>query len=158
MNQPSEYRVGVGASSILMIFIVLCLTTLGVLSFVSAKANLSLTDRRTQQVTAYYESNARADALIAEIDAIISEARKDADSFEETLADRLNNLDDVVSFKDSVVSLRLPVGTTQALNIDLQVLAQDAALRYSVIRHETVNTVDFQPDNSIKLLTEDPNL
>ena len=34
-----------GASSVLMIFVVLCLTTFGVLSLVSAKADLRLTDK-----------------------------------------------------------------------------------------------------------------
>ena len=50
MNKAPEDRVGIGASSIIMIFIVLSLTTLGVRSFASARSDLILTQRRQAQV------------------------------------------------------------------------------------------------------------
>lgn len=48
---------GMGASSILMIFVVLALTTFGILSFLSARADLRLTERAADHTVAYYKAD-----------------------------------------------------------------------------------------------------
>ena len=61
-------RMGVGASSILFILVILSLTLFAVLSFVQARSDAALTNRSAQSVEAYYEADARAQQAIAQID------------------------------------------------------------------------------------------
>lgn len=59
--------IGVGGSSVLAVFVVLCLTTFGVLSLVSARADLRLSQRSAEQVTRYYEADARGQFLLSRL-------------------------------------------------------------------------------------------
>lgn len=66
---------GTGISSILMIFVVLCITTFGVLSFVSARADLRLTEVNVDTVEKYYGAQRDAQRTLAELDALLLKAR-----------------------------------------------------------------------------------
>ena len=56
----SSKGVGVGSASIIVIFVLLCLACFGVLSFVSARADLRLATQTAKSVTSYYEADSRA--------------------------------------------------------------------------------------------------
>jgi hypothetical protein len=59
----------VGTSSIMMLFVVLCLTVLAVLSLLSANSQMTMTLRAANSVSAYYAADTKA----AEIyDAVVS--------------------------------------------------------------------------------------
>lgn len=58
-SNKSEYRVGIGASSVLMILVVLAMTALGLLSLGSARQTEAQTERNLQTTVAYYEAAAR---------------------------------------------------------------------------------------------------
>lgn len=60
-NHPS--LIGIGVISVLTVLLVLCLSLFAALTLTSAKADLSLSQRNAQQVTAYYEADAQAVAL-----------------------------------------------------------------------------------------------
>jgi hypothetical protein len=66
---------GTGISSILMIFVVLCITTFGVLSFVSARADLKLTEANAQTVQTYYSAEEKAQRILAQLDALLQRAQ-----------------------------------------------------------------------------------
>ena len=74
-----------GASSVLMIFVVLCLTAFGVLSLVSARADLRLTRRAVQAAEEYYAADAGTDALLGAVDNALAAARKETASGEDAL-------------------------------------------------------------------------
>lgn len=155
MNSQPEYRVGIGASSIIMIFIVLCLTTLGVLSFASARANLVLTERRQEKVEAFYQTDAKAQALIAAIDsALLKAAQQPAEEFEAHVK-ALSNIDASIQVKGgSRAQFSLPVGDTQTLEVELAIQEPGSAQRYSISKYQLMYTGEWAPDNSIVLMTE----
>lgn len=64
VNHPS--LIGVGVISVLTVLLVLCLSLFAALTLTSAKADLSLSQRNAQQVTAYYDADAQAVALYEE--------------------------------------------------------------------------------------------
>lgn len=66
-RQPASTGIGVGGSSILSVFVILCLTTFATLALVSAQADLRLTTRSAQSVTLYYQADAQAQELLAEL-------------------------------------------------------------------------------------------
>ena len=73
MKQKTEYRVGVGASSILMILVVLALTALSLLSLSSARNNQALSDRTLSMTVQYYEAAATAQRKLAAMDAALAQ-------------------------------------------------------------------------------------
>ena len=66
--KPNSSRMGVGASSILLILVVLSLTLFAVLSLVQARSDAALTDRTTLSVNAFYDADARAQQVLALMD------------------------------------------------------------------------------------------
>ncbi len=60
--------ISVGSSSILVIFVVLCLTTFATLSLVSANADYRLTLRVADETADYYAADAQAEELLMQID------------------------------------------------------------------------------------------
>lgn len=65
-------RMGVGASSILLILVVVSLTLFAVLSLMQARADAALTDKTARSVGAYYDADARAQQMLAQIDGALS--------------------------------------------------------------------------------------
>lgn len=156
MNKAPEYRVGIGASSIIMIFIVLSLTTLGVLSFASARSDLILTERRQSQVESYYNSVSLAQQMIAQIDSALLKAAATPETFEEAVG-AIGEIDSLITVDGMQISFQLPVGETQSLAITLDVHAPGGdAGRYSLSKHQLIYSADWEADNSIHLLTEAP--
>lgn len=80
MKTKRKFKMGVGMSSMLMIFVVLCLTTFAVLSYVTANADAKLTQKAEQKVTAYYTADSEAQRLIGELDGRLVYAREKAAS------------------------------------------------------------------------------
>lgn len=67
--------INVGGASILVIFIILCLTTFATLSLVSANADLRLTEKAAKATTEYYAADTRAEETLALIDAMLQDRR-----------------------------------------------------------------------------------
>ncbi len=61
--------VGLGAPSILLIALTLCLTVFCTLAFLSAQADLKLSERALSSTAAWYKADAQAQVLLSEIDA-----------------------------------------------------------------------------------------
>lgn len=76
-----EFHVNVGSSSILLIFVILCLISFATLSIVSANADAKLSRRVEERTTAYYEACNQAQEDIAGLDNTLASVY--ADSFDE---------------------------------------------------------------------------
>ena len=72
MRQPIRMSASVGGPTILTIFLVLCLATLGTLSLVTANAEARLADKTAAAVAAYYEADARGEAFLADTAAALA--------------------------------------------------------------------------------------
>ena len=64
--------VSIGGSSILVIFVLLCLTTFATLAMVSAAASFRLAQRVAEASDAYYAADSRAEEILAQISYIVS--------------------------------------------------------------------------------------
>ncbi len=67
-SMKADYRVGVGASSVLMILVALAMAALGLLAFGSARMTETLTRRNVDVSAAYYEAAAKVQEKLCEID------------------------------------------------------------------------------------------
>lgn len=68
MKNGYRANAGVGASSIMLLIVVVCLTLFSVLTFVTARNDAALTTRFTQSINAYYDADARAQNRLAALD------------------------------------------------------------------------------------------
>lgn len=79
MNKKN-YGVNIGSSSILMIFVLLCLVSFATLSIVSANADYKLSQKVTYRTHSYYEACNRAERYLADLDTKLIECYRTAAS------------------------------------------------------------------------------
>jgi hypothetical protein len=71
MDKKLKMGVGIGGPSIIMIFVVLCFTTLGALSLMTANADWKLTNKVAASVSEYYAADNKAEELLSSADALL---------------------------------------------------------------------------------------
>lgn len=74
---------GVGVASMLMIFVVLCLTTFAVLSYVTANADYKLTREAAEAAEAYYAADAQSAEALAQFDEQLARCEQESEAAEE---------------------------------------------------------------------------
>ena len=103
-KRASALSFGPGAPSLILIFVVLSMTVLGMLAMLSAKNDYGLSVRSIQVVQAQYALNIQAEERRAEIDQIIAECRDNNDSLDALLAELSERLpEDVLLEKDDTL-------------------------------------------------------
>ena len=149
MNDSLHFR-GLGASSILMIFVLLCLTTFGVLSLVSAQADRRLTQKAAEATLRFYEADADADRLLQQVDVLLFEARREArrlsfagDGEIESLyppivRQRLASIASLESSDGTTATFLVPMDDSRRLCIQLTILPPDDTARYEVISRRVI--------------------
>ncbi len=73
MKSKLRMGISIGGPTIIMIFVVLCLTTLGTLSLVTANADMKLTQKTVESTAAYYAADALGEAFLADVDAAMNQ-------------------------------------------------------------------------------------
>ncbi|NBJ97846.1 hypothetical protein D5282_10985 [bacterium 1xD8-48] len=79
-DKQQSYFVNIGSSSLLVIFLILCLVTFAILSLSSAKSDYTFSERLAEHKRAYYEASARAEDIVGEIDSILYETSHEVGS------------------------------------------------------------------------------
>ena len=72
MNTKSNVSLGPGASTLILIFVTLSLSALGMLSLLTGRNDLRLSERSVQVVQEIYELNERAEERRASLDAVLA--------------------------------------------------------------------------------------
>lgn len=106
-----EFHINVGSSSILLIFVILCLISFATLSIVSANADAKLSRRVEERTTAYYEACNQAQADIAALDDNLAAAY--ADSLDE---------EDYFAIVGEHKSYTIEISELQTLSVTLDIL------------------------------------
>ena len=141
MKHKTDYRIGIGASSILVILVVLALTALSLLSYNSAHTNKALTARNRDMTVAYYDASATAQRCLAELDAALLAHRDEATDIEAWRV-ALQKLPFDIELTDIGAEIRFDFSVDAGSNRSIEVsgvLTPAAATRYRVTRHELVN-------------------
>ena len=68
-------RMGVGASSILLILVVVSLTLFASLALIQARADAALTEKTADSMTAYYDADARAQEKLSALDDALQQGK-----------------------------------------------------------------------------------
>lgn len=117
--------VQVGAISIIMIFVLLCLTVFAVLTLQTAQADARLSQKAAEHNTRFYQTDAQAEELLAELDAALRECYAEATDWEDYLRAVLfsfANLFPDLTLEGDRLSFSLPMGEGQSLEALLLLL------------------------------------
>lgn len=120
--------VGPGASSLILICVVLALSVLTVLTMISARNDESLSLRSEETRQEVYELFARGERSLAGLDAVLANARKEQTGMEAYLAAVQSALPEGMTLRDDQVFWTEQTGT-RALECAVQLLPPDSAER-----------------------------
>lgn len=132
--------INVGSSSLLMIFVVLCLVSFATLSIASAYADLKLSTKVADHSTAYYDACNQAETRISKIDATLYSYYQETGSEEEYFAKAGHS-----------ISFAIPVTDVHTLDIDLEILypeTKDGAF-YRITSYNLTPTGTLKLDESL---------
>ena len=112
MKHKMKYSMPVGTSSILLIFMTLCLVCFATLSLANANADYRLSKKLADHTTAYYQAASKAEAFVASSDAKLHQAylqSKDSSSYFDLTG-------------GSTLSSDFPISDVQSLHVVLDVI------------------------------------
>lgn len=166
-KQQSTF-VNIGSSSLLIIFLILCLTTFAILSLSSAQSDYNFSKRFAEHKTEYYEASSRAEMILGEIDQVLAETAKTENknsqtasaAYNETVAEQLDGREiDHIALSctntndGASISYQVPSGEKQALKVTLLV-TNDAEHEnyYKIQSWQLISTIDWNADDSLRLM------
>ena len=104
MNKKSAVSLGPGASSLILIFVILALAVLSMLSLMTSRNDLKFSERSAAVISSAYALNETAEARKAEVDHILAECAKDAGSDEDYLAAVAEELPEDMEINEDEIS------------------------------------------------------
>lgn len=148
-DKQSSSFINIGSSSLLIIFLILCLATFAILSLSSAKSDYTASQRLAQHKAEYYEASAKAETVLAEIDKALAEGMS---SDEITM-----NMNGISSEADGVISYEIPMSEKQALRVTLHLMdPAKCETYYEITTWQIISTDTWEGSQSIKLMPVNP--
>ena len=141
MNRRSTVSLGPGASSLILIFVVLALSVLGMLSLLTARNDLKFSERSAQVIEAVYRLNEQAEESRAQISRILAENA-------EALPEPYELFEDEIAWSEEIqISLDTDTADdnarTMTLDCAVRILPDPENTRTEWIRHNlSVSTED----------------
>lgn len=172
-KQQSSF-VNIGSSSLLVIFLVLCMVTFAILSLSSARSDYSFSERLAGHKTEYYETCAWAETITGEIDEILSDTAGEmgapglpqtsggvaASPYGRAVMEVLDGaelegilLSCLPQDDNLTVAFEIPIGEKQALDVELLVTNYRSFETYYEIKSwKVVSTKAWDGDQPLNLL------
>ena len=171
-KKPVRSVISTGTTSIVLIFVLLCMLTFSVLSLVSAQADLRLSRLSAQRTTDYYAAENTANEILIHVENAAAEAAAEPESepaeaedgtvvepedFSASVLRRLDEADGVTRTRDGRLTYEVPLGETQALRVELSVsrTLSERGRHYTIHAWQTVSAYDWTPDESMHLAMPD---
>lgn len=159
-----------GAPSLLMIFLVLCLFTFALLSLSSAKNNRTLSQQSADRIQAYYQASSLAEQALDQIDTMLSDAYKDCGAesadpavYQKEITEQLKSCsvdgvsDLTVDFskKEGTLTFQIPVSESQQLSVILTLPAPSDCQNgyYHITQWATETTESWDGDDTYQLFS-----
>ena len=129
-RKKSSITLGPGASSLILIFVVLSLTALGMLSLMTSRNDLRLAERSAQVTEAVYALNVRAEERRAELDGIVKACLENGN-----LAELENVLPEDVALEDGLLLFTVDDGA-RMLDCALEIVPSGEEQRLAWVRYD----------------------
>ncbi len=153
-KKNASNAINAGGALVIVIFVVLCLTIFGMLSFATSFADKKLADKNLLAVSQFYEADTKAEEILAQsFDALSSAEGITADGAVTMLEDA--GIKDVIITEKSderiEVSYDVEISDMQTLKctIDFYIDSQEGTLCYEIQKWQTVITGDLSYDDDL---------
>lgn len=136
MKKKENAPFGAGISSLLMLFVILCLTVFGVLAYMTAQADSRLSARAAETVAAYYQADSAAEELLAQTDeAVFSLSGETAE-----IQEALEALGYTVVLEDGLLTAEYVIPVDETRQYLLRIVFDQPDGSYRVITRQTEET------------------
>lgn len=158
-NKSQKSIISTGTTSIVLIFVMLCLLTFSVLSLTSAQANLRLSRLSADRTTDYYNAeNAANDILIwinGELNAACQRSVNDDDFYVQARHALEDESEIFFDDESGTLSYQVPLGENQVLAVELSLsyTALSNGRHYAIESWQAVSAYDWSPDDTLNLMT-----
>lgn len=144
MNRKHEFTMNIGLPSIMLIFVVLCLVSFGVLSLVSANADRKLSQKVLERTEAYYHACNQAEEMLSEVDSRLRYAYQHSPNREVY----------VESIASLPTSYTYEISDIQYLTVSLSYLYPDSNREplYQIMSWKVVTKEDLDYDTGLHLI------
>ena len=142
-KNETKHNANIGTSSLILIFIVLCLVTFGLLSLSNAKSDWNLAEKNKDAVTVYYEADAAGEEFVAMVDGIVRETGGRPDLLKAAL-------NDYYRAETDTIATEIPMNFGQVLCVELK-YADD--LTYEIMTWKVYNQDEYEIDDSLPVWT-----
>lgn len=155
MSKRKYPTINIGSSSMLVVFIILCLITFSVLSVASANNDRKYSEKIANRTTAYYKAANKAEELLSQIDDKLKQI------YEQYNADYLSQVPDVLTSIDGIdtsnfpsVSFSIPINDTQTLSVSLliQIPEKEGDTFYTITSWQEISTEVWNGDEPMNLM------
>ncbi|GLC79144.1 short-chain dehydrogenase [Lacrimispora brassicae] len=151
-KQEKAYKANIGTPSLILIFIVMCLITFGMLSLSAAKSEWNLAERNASAVTEYYRADGEGEAfyqMVLEKAAQVREKSLDPQERKQFLT---RELGEAYHPEEGTVTVQIPMERSQALSVEL-VLQPEEREDILISRWKVIMTEDYEIDDSMPVWT-----
>lgn len=156
MKQRSKPIVTIGASSLLLIFLSLCLLTFAVLSLSSSRADLRLSEKLVDRTKAYYAAESRASDLLSALDeelVVHYHNTSNEEQYFSGLKTALSINNGQFHLEKDLLSFSVPIQEGQQLFVLLRLVYPNDAVTpfYTIQTWKVEHTEEWTPDTSQNL-------
>lgn len=123
--------VNIGASSLLVIFLILCLITFAILTLTSARSDYTFSQKLADRKSDYYKANTKAEMWLDQIDTIFDEAYQEAASSDSTF--------DTRSYQSYIQSHLNQLSKEQSIPFSIHFASENSTIAYYVAINEKQN-------------------
>lgn len=146
-GKSSRNKVSIGASSLILIFIVLCMATFGLLSLSSAQGDLKLARRNADAVKGYYEADNKGQQWLKGVDEVLMEEMGKGQDSTQCSLEIKDRLGDLYDRETGLISTDIPMDRGQSLHIKLVLMCGEK--RYEVKSWYVYNSEEYEIDTSM---------
>lgn len=149
----------IGITSLVLIFVMLCLLTFSVLSLVTARADLRLSQKNAERTSAYYDAENRANDVLLSVISCIEEYKDspDASVFYQKLRERLDGRNGILFTGADSLEYEVLLDKEQLLSVSLEISYEtyDDGSHYRILAWNTVSTHEWESDGGLPLLDKE---
>ncbi|MBT9777555.1 hypothetical protein GPL15_13690 [Clostridium sp. MCC353] len=144
-------RMNIGSTSLILIFIVLCLATFGLLSLSSAKGDWNLAQKGAASALIYYQADREGENFLEMADKKLQEAFLSAGSGDVETALEVA-LGDYYRKETGTVETDIPMEYGQVLHIELRINEGGSTL-FEISEWKVFNQDEYEIDDSMPVWT-----
>ena len=146
-GKSSRNKVRIGASSLILIYIVLCMATFGLLSLSSAQGDLKLARRNADAVKGYYEADNKGQQWLKGVDEVLKEEMGRGQDSTQCSLEIKDRLGDLYDRETGLISTDIPMDRGRSLRIELVLMCGEK--RYEVKSWYVYNSEEYEIDTSM---------